>query len=230
LLVELDGCAKVGALERLVVQRGHFGGVLPGPGTLVVAGRRAVGARQLIEALAVALERGGSAVPPFGVEERVGSLTDPLEEILGGFVGRPRDGVLERAVASRGELALHDGGLGEVYPVGLEPLLPGHLGGRDLARELCVGGPVVGQDPFVAADAFVDLDAASAVKHPECVAFGAPGLQALFGGADMFGLAGELSGLHLGGFDLGRERGQQLLQAPAPRGELGVGQVAQRLV
>jgi len=93
--------------------------VLPRPGLFVVAGWRAVGAGQLGVALAKSLKGRGGAVPAFGVEEGVGSLTDPFEEILGGFVGRSRDGVLESAVAAGGELAFDDGGLGQFDPVGL---------------------------------------------------------------------------------------------------------------
>ena len=110
--------------------------MLPRARLFVVAGWRAVGAGQLGVALAKSLKGRGRTVPLFGVEEGVGALTDPLEEILGGLVGRPRDGVLESAVAAGGELAFDDGGLGELYPVGLEPLLLGDLAGRDLGREL----------------------------------------------------------------------------------------------
>ena len=93
-----------------------------------------------------------------------------------------------------------------------------------------MGGPVVGEDLFVAADAFVDLGACFAVEYPEPVAFGPPSLQALLGPLDVLGLARELAAPQFCGFDLGREGGEQLLEAPAAGGELGVGQIAQRLV
>ncbi len=91
--------------------------MFPGPGLLMVTRCRTLGPGEFGEALAVALERRGGAVPPFGVEERIGTLTDPLEEIFGGLVGRPRDGVGERAVTPGCELAFHNCRLGQLDPM-----------------------------------------------------------------------------------------------------------------
>jgi len=93
-----------------------------------------------------------------------------------------------------------------------------------------VGRPVVGQDLLVAGDPPVELGAPFALKGPELGALGLTGRQSLFAGLDAVGLTVKLGGLAVCLAHLGREAGQQLLEAPRALGQLGVWQLAQDLV